>query len=170
MPEKSSRIFVTIYEMLRNFVILSQGLRRNSRNLLTKKCTPTGDLTELLLLQPAGLHVPDKHDQELRGRHHQVSMFPPAAVCRPAAAKLLQQAEDAGGEPTHTSLITQAGQRQPQHPEMEFLDINLTQKLESFAPCYSQSLLLADLKKTILFSRLLHKKYLQQQKSRNKKT
>jgi hypothetical protein len=27
---------------------------------------------------------------------------------------------------------------------MEFLDINLTKKLESFAPCYSQSLLLAD--------------------------
>jgi len=31
-------------------------------------------------------------------------------------------------------------------PEMEFLDINLT-RLESFAPCYSQSLLLADFKK-----------------------
>jgi hypothetical protein len=33
---------------------------------------------------------------------------------------------------------------------MEFLDISLTK--DSFAPCYSQSFPLADLKKTILYS------------------
>jgi hypothetical protein len=35
--------------------------------------------------------------------------------------------------------------------EMAFLDISLTKKLEPFAPCYSQSLLLADFKKTTFF-------------------
>jgi hypothetical protein len=35
---------------------------------------------------------------------------------------------------------------------MEFLDINLKKMLESFAPCYSQSLLSADLKKPLLVS------------------
>ncbi len=40
-------------------------------------------------------------------------------------------------------------------PEMDFLDINL--RLESFAPCYSQSLLLADLKKNKLYSTLVLK-------------
>jgi hypothetical protein len=36
-------------------------------------------------------------------------------------------------------------------PEMEFLDINFDKRLESFDPCWSQSLLLADFKKTILY-------------------
>jgi hypothetical protein len=31
---------------------------------------------------------------------------------------------------------------------MEFLDISLTKELESFAPCYSQSLILADFKES----------------------
>jgi hypothetical protein len=32
------------------------------------------------------------------------------------------------------------------YPEMEFLDISLTKDSRSFAPCYSQSRLLADFK------------------------
>jgi hypothetical protein len=35
------------------------------------------------------------------------------------------------------------------YSELELLDIK---RLKSFAPCYSQSFLLADLKKTILYS------------------
>jgi hypothetical protein len=72
-------------------------------------------------------------------------MLPPATICRPAAAKLLQQAENAGGEPTHARLITQAGQRQPQHPEVEFLDINLTKDSSLLLHAiHSPFLLLAD--------------------------
>jgi hypothetical protein len=73
-------------------------------------------------------------------------MFPPATVGRPAAPKLLQEAEDAGGEPTHARLVTQAGQRQPQHPAMEFLDINLTKDSSLLLHAIHQSLLLADFK------------------------
>jgi hypothetical protein len=80
-------------------------------------------------------------------------MFPPAAVCRPAAPKFLEQAEDAGCEPTHARLIPQAGQRQPQHPEVEFLDINLIKDssllLHAIHSPFSCGRIL---KKTILFS------------------
>jgi hypothetical protein len=37
-------------------------------------------------------------------------------------------------------------------PEMEFLDINLTRRLESFAPCYSQSLSLRILQANIPYT------------------
>jgi hypothetical protein len=37
-------------------------------------------------------------------------------------------------------------------PEIEFLDITLTEDSSLLALCYSKSLLLADFKKTILFS------------------
>jgi hypothetical protein len=37
-------------------------------------------------------------------------------------------------------------------PEMEFLDISLIKKLESLAPCYSQSLLLAAFNGNLLYS------------------
>jgi hypothetical protein len=75
-------------------------------------------------------------------------MLPLATICRPATPKLLEQAENAGGEPTHARLVTQAGQRQPQHPEVEFLDINATKdsSLLLHAIQYSRSLLLADFK------------------------
>jgi hypothetical protein len=36
--------------------------------------------------------------------------------------------------------------------EMEFLDINFI-RLESFAPCYSQSLLLADFKESVVLTK-----------------
>jgi hypothetical protein len=84
-------------------------------------------------------------------------MFPLAAVCRPPAAELLKQAENAGGEPTHARLIPQAGQRQPQHPKMEFLDINLTKESSLVLHAIHSPFSWWILKKTILFSRLLPK-------------